>query len=140
MEPISLILAALLAGATTGAGEAAGTAIKDTYAGLRDALKRKLAGKPAAESVIQEYTADPDNWEPAVTAYLKQAGADRDEALVSLAQAVMAHVDPAGSSTGKYSVDLRGAQGVQVGDRNTQSNYFGGGGNQGRENPDKRPS
>jgi hypothetical protein len=125
MEPISLILAALLAGATTGVGEAAGSAVKDAYVGLRDAVKRKLADRPAAGSAVEEYTADPDNWEPALTAYLKQAGADRDEALLSLAQAVMARADPAGASSGKYSVNLTGAQGVQVGDRNTQSNYFG---------------
>ena len=125
MEPISLILAALLAGATKAVGETAGTAVKDAYGGLREAVKRKLAGKPAAGSAIEEYTADPDNWEPALAAYLKQVGADRDEALVSLAQAVMAHTDPAGSTSGKYNVDLRGASGVQVGERNTQTNYFG---------------
>jgi RIP homotypic interaction motif len=124
MEPISLILAALLAGATKGAGEAAGTAIKDAYVGLRDAVKRKLAARPAAGSAVEEYTADPANWAPALTAYLKQVDADRDEALLSLAQAVMAQADPAGSSSGKYSVDLRGAQGVQVGDGNTQANDF----------------
>ncbi len=125
MEPISLILGALLMGATKGVGEAAGTAIQDAYVGLRDAVKRKLAGRPAAESAVEEYTADPDNWEPALSAYLKQAGADRDDALVALAQAVMAAADPAGSSSGKYNVDLRGAQGVQVGDGNAQTNYFG---------------
>jgi RIP homotypic interaction motif len=124
VEPISLILAALLAGAAKGASETAGTAIKDAYVGLRDALKRKLAGKPAAGSAVEEYTADPGNWELALTAYLKQAGADRDEALLSLAQAVMAQADPPGARSGKYSVDLRGAQGVQVGDRNTQTNDF----------------
>ncbi len=125
MEPISLILGALLAGATRGVGESAGTAIEDAYVGLRDAVKRKVAGRPAAQSAVEEYTADPENWKPALTAYLQQAGADQDAALVSLAQAVMAAADPAGSRSGKYTVNLQGARGVQVGDNNAQTNYFG---------------
>jgi len=38
MEPISLILAALLAGVAKGAGQAATNAVQDAYTGLRDAL------------------------------------------------------------------------------------------------------
>jgi len=33
-------------------------------------------------------------------------------------------IDEAGSRAGKYTVDVRGSQGVQVGDRNTQHNEF----------------
>jgi hypothetical protein len=33
--------------------------------------------------------------------------------------------DPTGASAGKYNVNLAGARGVQVGERNTQTNYFG---------------
>jgi hypothetical protein len=36
----------------------------------------------------------------------------------------MSPADPAGTAQGKYRVDLRGAQGVQVGDRNQQYNTF----------------
>lgn len=38
------------------------------------------------------------------------------------AQRLMALLDAAGTAAGKYTVDLRGAQGVQVGDRNIQTN------------------
>ena len=34
-------------------------------------------------------------------------------------------VDEAGARAGKYAVDVRGAKGVQIGDRNTQHNVFG---------------
>ena len=44
MEPISLILAALLAGVAKGAGQTAANAVQDAYRGFRDALKRRLAG------------------------------------------------------------------------------------------------
>jgi len=33
-------------------------------------------------------------------------------------------VDPEGTDAGKYRVDVRGAQGVQIGDHGTQTNTF----------------
>ena len=36
----------------------------------------------------------------------------------------MSLLDRTGASAGKYAVDVRGAYGVQVGDRNRQDNVF----------------
>ena len=47
----------------------------------------------------------------------------RDQ-LLEAAQSLMSLVDEAGTRAGKYTVDLRGAQGVQVGDHDTQDNTF----------------
>jgi hypothetical protein len=124
MEPISLILAALLAGVVKGAGQAATSAVQDAYASLRDALKRRLAGKPAAQDAIEQYTSDPEAWKGNLEIHLRQAGADQDRAVLDAASSVMRLADPAGASAGKYSVNLAGAQGVQVGDHNQQSNVF----------------
>jgi hypothetical protein len=125
MEPISLILAALLAGVVKGAGQSAANAVQDAYVGLRDALKRRLASKPAAQDAVEQYIEDPEAWKGNLEVHLKQAGADQDQAVVEAAASVMRQVDPAGASAGKYNVNLAGAQGVQVGDANTQTNYFG---------------
>jgi hypothetical protein len=125
MEPISLILAALLAGVAKGAGESAAHAVQDAYVGLRDALKRRLAGKPAAEQAVEQYMQDPDAWKGNLEVHLKQAGADQDRAVLDAASSVMRLADPAGAGAGKYNVNLAGAQGAQVGDGNTQTNYFG---------------
>lgn len=58
-------------------------------------------------------------------AELDQAGAGDDPGLVAAAEALMRLVDEAGTQAGKYVVDMRGAQGVQMGDRNTQHNAWG---------------
>ena len=42
MEPISLILAALAAGAAAAAKDTAGTAVKDAYEGLKALIKKKF--------------------------------------------------------------------------------------------------
>jgi hypothetical protein len=124
MEPISLILAALLAGVATGVGHSAANAVQDAYTGLRDALKRRLAGKAAARDALEQYVVDPEAWKGNLEAHLRQAGADQDRAVLEAAALVMQLADPVGTSTGKYAVNLAGAQGVQIGDHNQQNNVF----------------
>ena len=58
-------------------------------------------------------------------AELEQAGAGSDARLVAAAGTLMRLVDEACGRAEKHSVDARGAQGVQVGDGNTQHNVFG---------------
>ncbi len=125
MEPISLILAALLAGAAKGVGDTAAGAVKDAYSGLLTALRRKLA-KPAAQAAVEEYAADPEEWGPALETYLRRAGADRDEVILEAATMLMRQADPDGASAGRYVVNLSGAQGVQVNNAsgNVQANRF----------------
>jgi hypothetical protein len=124
VEPIALILAALAAGAVKGVGETASAAVTDAYAALKNALRRRLAGKPAALDAVDNYAEDPDEWRGNLEVHLRKAGADTDPDVVAAATAVMQQVDPDGSGSGKYLVDLRGASGVQVGDRNVQKNYW----------------
>ena len=52
MEPLSLIVAALLAGAAAAAKDTTSTAIKDGYQGLKVLIERKLAGQPAAVKAL----------------------------------------------------------------------------------------
>ncbi len=59
MEPISLIIAALVAGATKAAADIA----PDAYNGLKALIKRKFAGEPKAEMVLEEHEKDPETYE-----------------------------------------------------------------------------
>ncbi len=67
----------------------------------------------------------PQTWEGPLMAELTEAGAAGDEGLVTAAQALMSLIDETGSRAGKYMVQVQGAQGVQIGDHNTQRNTFG---------------
>jgi hypothetical protein len=73
---------------------------------------------------LTEHESAPEIWRAPLVAELDGAGAGADEAMVAAAQRVMALVDEAGTRVGKYVVDLRGAQGVQVGDGNFQVTRF----------------
>jgi len=125
MDPVTLIVAALAAGAALGLKDAASAAVKDAYAGLKALVRRRLAGRPDGELVLARHEAAPQTWEGPLAAELSAAGAAGDADLVAAAQTLMSLVDEAGSRLGKYVVAVRDSQGVQFGDHNTQTNTFG---------------
>ena len=63
MEPISLILAALVAGVTAAAKDTAGKAVKDAYEGLKSLIKKKFADKGKADDsdIIDKHERKPDS-------------------------------------------------------------------------------
>jgi hypothetical protein len=124
MDPITLIVTALAAGAVSGVTDSLSSAVKDAYASLKALVCKRLAGRPDAELVLAKHEQAPETWQAPLAAVLGDAGADRDADLVAAAQTLLRLVDAAGAAAGKYTVDVRGAQGVQVGDRNRQDNVF----------------
>jgi hypothetical protein len=125
MDPITLIVTALAAGAALGMRDTASSAVKDAYTGLKALVRKRLGGRPDGELVLARHEQAPKTWRAPLMEELNQAGADNDSSLVAAAEALMRLVDDAGARAGKYTVDLRGASGVQIGDRNTQHNVFG---------------
>ncbi|WP_162958818.1 hypothetical protein [Nocardia yunnanensis] len=125
MDSVSLIVAALAAGALKGAGETASTAIADAYRGLKGVLTRRFAGNPRAELVVAEHANDPQTWEAPMAAVVRDCGADRDDDVLAAARKLLELTDPAGARIGKYVVDARGSNIGAVGDHAHQSNVFG---------------
>jgi hypothetical protein len=125
MEPVTLIVTALAAGAALGLKDAASGAVKDAYGSLKTLVTRRLAGRRDAGLVLARHEEAPQAWEGPLAAELTAAGAADDADLVAAAQALMTLVDQAGYRAGKYAVQVQSSQGVQVGDHNTQHNVFG---------------
>ena len=127
MDPVSIIVAALVAGAATGATKVAGEAIGDAYQGFKGLLKKlfRRNGDPDADRTVDELSKDPKDNEDALRAKLEEHKAGDDSELVEAARELLAKADPAGYQSGKYNVTVTGGQGVQVGSGNTQTNNFG---------------
>ena len=117
-------MTALAAGAATGITESAASAVKDAYRSLLALVRKRLAGRPDAELVLARHETSPETWQAPLVTVLQEAGAEHDIDLVAAAQALMSLIDRAGARAGKYTVDTRGAYGVQVGDHNRQDNVF----------------
>jgi len=126
MDPISLIVAALVTGASTAAGETAGTAVKDAYSGLKELIRRRFGGDQDAEAELEQAEQNPEADHTQLQDRLAAEGADRDEELLAAARTLLEQADPDGVRAGKYGdpskfggVHISGGKGIVVGDRNT---------------------
>ncbi|MFI9008858.1 RIP homotypic interaction motif-containing protein [Actinosynnema sp. NPDC053489] len=122
IESVDFVMAALAAGAGAGLTDTASTAVKDSYASLKQ-LVVKAVGRKGAAPVTEEQVDDPAGHAQVRTA-LEAAGVAADSELVAAARKVLEATDPQGAVNGKYNVDLRDSKGVQVGDNNTMTINF----------------
>jgi nucleoside phosphorylase len=86
MDPITLILTALAAGATRMSKGVGGQALKDSYASLKILLQRKLEGNPLVQGLLEENEKSPEETKPLLRKYLVEANADKDKELLKQAQ------------------------------------------------------
>jgi len=126
MDPITLILTALVSGAITSVKETASQEVKDTYNGLKTLLHDKLVGKPAAEMALAQFEEDPDVWKAPLEKELKKAGIAQDKEIIDTAQRVMTLVQPQQIAQGKYNVqNIGNVQGFTIGDYQQIAINFG---------------
>ncbi len=120
MDPISLIITALSSvitalssaagrAAITGAaqGLAQGTA-QEAYHDLKTLIKRKFAGNPKAEMVLEEYEKNPKTYEAPLKEELAEAGVDQDEEIIKKAQELLKQLKPEDSAAGKFNIKVEG--------------------------------
>ncbi|GGW93604.1 hypothetical protein [Streptomyces lomondensis] len=125
MEGADLILAALAIGGTAAVGQSATLAVNSAHTALRDRLRQLFARHPQAPAALDLHAQDPDTFAAAVRRYLAETGADGDEQALRTSAQIMRIADPTGAASGKYRVDVRDSQGVQIGDFGYQHNSFG---------------
>jgi hypothetical protein len=118
------VLNALTPGTAQGLADSVSDAVTSSYTKLEQLVRARFVGNKPAESELDEHATDPETWQGPLTKFLTAFGIESDEAIIAAAQRLLALLDPAGTAQGKYQVDLRGAQGVQVGDGNQQINTY----------------
>jgi hypothetical protein len=86
MDPVSVILSALVtAGAKVG-----GQAVSDAYSGLRRLIVARFGGRdPRLEQRLDEYVADPETYGKPVAKALHGVGADGDQEIIDFAVRVL---------------------------------------------------
>jgi hypothetical protein len=129
VEPVTLILTALAAGASAGVLDGLKGDVKEkaraAYARLHGLAGKRVSGRPHGELALAEYQSAPQKWEGLLAAELRDAGAAQDADLVAAAKALMELIDQPGARSGKYTVIIKGSAGFQVGDGNVQVNQGG---------------
>ncbi|MBC1197118.1 hypothetical protein H0901_18165 [Microcystis aeruginosa BLCCF158] len=86
MEPVSLIIAALTAGAVAAAKDTAEKGVKDTYQGLKTLIKRKFANDALAQAMVEAKPEDIKKAEGLLKDKIVEAGVDKDNEITKLAQ------------------------------------------------------
>ena len=74
MDPITLIVSALAAGAALGLQDTASAMVKDAYASLKALVRRRLGGDPGAELVLTRHEQAPETWQAPLMAELARPG------------------------------------------------------------------
>ncbi|MHA5053652.1 hypothetical protein [Streptomyces sp. SD15] len=112
IEPVTLILNALAAGAAGGVT----AAVTDAYIGLKNLLLRRFRDDPDATAALNS------RQEPDRLRELLQSVDDPE--ILRAATAVLELTDPEGSKTGKYQVTVNDSRGVTIGDKNQITQHF----------------
>lgn len=115
MDPVTLILAALVAGAAAGAKEMASQAVTDGYVRLKALLTGKFAGNAQAIQTLADHEADPETKEKPLAKELQAAGTERDSKVLEAAEMVLKAADEAGIKT-KYQIMVTGGKVGIIGD------------------------
>jgi hypothetical protein len=104
MDPVSIVVAALAAGAVAGVKDTAATAVKDAYNALKGVFSRRYSG--VSTSGV-EFKPGSKTQQGALEESLTDAGAGTDSELLSAAQALLEAIkahDPGAAAT--VGVDL----------------------------------
>ncbi len=127
MDPVSLVVAALVAGLTAGLTDTAKVAITDTYNALKARLQKKVETKDEAKEALTSVEKKPAS--EARQAVLKEELAglelEKDTELLTLAKTLLEKLDEKGAQAGKYNITIGSAQGVTIGDHAKVEQHFG---------------
>ncbi len=125
MDPISIIVAALVAGASSAAKETASSVVKDAYQVLKNLIKSKLADDAVVPVAIDGHEEDPVTWDKPLRKSLSKGDAEHDTEIIAAAQALLKKTDPDGVASGKYHISVSGnVKGLVQGDNATVAMNF----------------
>lgn len=103
MDPVSMILTALV---TTAASDVA----HDACSSLKDLIKQRFEkqGKAEAGYVLEKHQEKPEAWQEPLKEELIQSGADGDEEILQAAKKILELANAEKSSTGQYNAHITG--------------------------------
>jgi hypothetical protein len=116
MDPISLILAALTAGALFVGEKMAGEAVKDAYTALKSLLISRVKAPEERTALIPTESIPPDVWQAKATAILERINAKNDQDLIAAAKTVLTQVNQSQASSGKFNLQANAINTVVQGD------------------------
>ena len=125
MDPISLIVTALTAGAAMASKDVAGAAIADAYAGLKTLIQKHFENKLTGQVALAESEHKPEIWREPLADALKETQAGQDDGILQAAKRLLELAHPNETKAGKYNITIGSATGTIIGDHATVQQNFG---------------
>jgi primosomal replication protein N len=127
MDPVSLIVSALLGGLTAGLTDTAGAVTKDLYEALKARLMKKTEANEDARDALTKVEKQPDSKarQELLKEELEKLPLKDDQELLNLAQSLLDALKESGDKAGKYKVDVQNSQGIVIGDNSNVTQNFG---------------
>ncbi|MCY7320595.1 MAG: hypothetical protein LH660_02040 [Phormidesmis sp. CAN_BIN36] len=107
MDPITVILTALVAGTA----KAVGDVVPDAYKELKTLIYKKFAGKPEAEMALAKHEEKPEVWKEPLKEALEESGIDENDEIYKAAQALLKQLSPEATAPGTINIG-QGAKGI----------------------------
>lgn len=116
MDPVSLIVSALTAGAGAVLQETAGTVIKDAYQRLVSLVKKKFGKDTKAVAALEGHAEDSNTWQKPLEKSIQESGVAEDKDVLEAAKKLLELIQLK-ESFPKYDVEIEGdVQGFVQGD------------------------
>ncbi len=124
MEPTTIIVAALIAGAAAAAKDTASEALKDAFNGIKARIRHCFQDRRSTDVAMEELEKDPDMWEQRLTKAVTDCGLDRNEEILEMAHRLLELVKAEAPNSSKYAINIDRAQGTVIGDSASVTQYF----------------
>jgi hypothetical protein len=118
VEPVMMIVTAVVAGAVAAGKEVAAQVVKDSYAGLKALIVRRFGEKADVATALQQVEQKPDSTarQAVLKEELEAAGAEQDAEVLRQAQALLDLLKEHGLAAGPaYQAELRGSGAIAQG-------------------------
>jgi len=127
MDPVTLVVSALIGGLTAGLTDTAKAATKDMYDALKARLMKKAETNEDAQDAIAKVEKQPESKarQELLKEELGKLSLDNDEELLKLAQSLLDALKESSDKAGKYNVDVQNSQGIVIGDNPNVTQNFG---------------
>ena len=110
MDPLTIIVTAVVTGAALSLKDVAGTAVKDAYTGLKTLIIRKYGNQGDTADALEKVEAKPESEGRKLTLKeeLESTDAAQDQELLDAAQKLLEAAKSASSQQGKQGINITG--------------------------------
>jgi len=119
MDPLTVILTAVVSGAAAAATDLASQAVKDGYAAIKNLIASKFGKQPNVEGALNGVEGNPESevWQAALKEELAKIKVEQDQQLVQQAQALLDLLNKEGFVSGpSYRATVSGSGAIAQGE------------------------